>query len=154
MTGIALGRGAGRDVVIGFSQGCATGGHICAVVASKAGRAGHDCMIHVGWPETGVALMTALTRHIGRHVVSLLGHRGHAGKYLAGMASIASADDAGVDHRCTGEVGELARRVAGLASQAGRQVVARFRDWRHADKYLAVMAACAIVEDATVVHHA
>jgi len=54
--------------------------------------------------------MAAFARRQGsRHVIARFGHRRHTGKYLAVMASIATADDAGVDHRRTGEIGELAR---------------------------------------------
>ena len=40
--------------------------------------------------------------------------------HAVAMAACAIVGDANVVHRCAGEVGELGRSVAGLASQAGR----------------------------------
>jgi len=98
--------------------------------------------------------MTGLASSAGRQMVRRLGYWGHAGKHLAVMAACAVTEDAGVDHRSTSEISEFARQVAGLACLAGRQVVARFRYRRYTNKHLAVMAARATAEDATVVHHA
>jgi len=89
----------------------------------------------------------------GRSVLLALGRdtcKGHA----VAMATRAIVDNANMVHRGSGKRDELIRRMAGLARPAGRQVVARFSYRRHADKHLAVMAVCAITEDAAVTHHA
>ena len=96
--------------------------------------------------------MASLAWLAGRQVIARLGHRRHAGKYLAIVAGRAAAEDAGVDHRRAGEIAELARRVAGLARQAGRQVVRRLGHRGHAGKHLAVVASIAAADDAGMNH--
>jgi len=98
--------------------------------------------------------MTGLARQTGRQVIARFGYRRHPGKYLAVVAGRATTKDPRMDHCRTGEISELGRRMAGLASQCGRQVVARFSYRRYAKKHLAVMASCTTVEDDVVIHHA
>jgi len=64
--------------------------------------------------------MAYLTSPTCWQVVARLGFRGHAGKHLTVVASRATADDAGVDHRRTCKIGELARRMAKLARRRCR----------------------------------
>ena len=97
--------------------------------------------------------VAGLARRAGRQMVHRLGHRRHPGKDLTIVAACAAAEDAGVDHRRTGERGELARRVAGLARRAGRQMVHRLGHRRHPGKALAAVAARAAADDARVAHH-
>jgi len=62
--------------------------------------------------------------------------------------------DAHMVHRRSGEVGELARRVTGLASQIGRDVIDRFRYRCHSKEHLAVVTGITASGDAGMVHHA
>lgn len=96
VTGIALGGGTGRDVITGFAYASADGGQKRAVMASKAGRGSHDCMVHAGRFETGIVFMTTLTRRIGRHVVARLEHRSYTIKALAVVAARTAAENARV----------------------------------------------------------
>jgi len=96
--------------------------------------------------------MADLARSACRQVVARLGFRGHTCKHLTVVASRATADDAGVDHRSSCEIGELARRVAKLASCSGWQVITRLGYRCHTGKYLAVMAGCATTKNAGVDH--
>lgn len=69
------------------------------------------------------------------------------------MAQRAVIHDAGVLHRRTGtESSEVARRMTGLAGQAGRQMVGRFCHRRDTGKGLTVVAIGATADDAGVVH--
>jgi len=69
------------------------------------------------------------------------------------MAGIACTGDTQVIHHSIGEVGELGCRVAGLARQRGRQVVAWLGYWSHTKEHLAVMTGVAPIDDAGMVHH-
>jgi hypothetical protein len=141
-------------VVARLASRCHTGKGLAGVavrtVVSDA-RVVHRRTTKIG--ESGHRMATLARRQSSRHVVRRLGHRCHTGEHLAVVAGIATADDPGVDHHCPGEVGELARRVAGLAPLAGRQVVARLGHGRHAGKSLAVVAGRAAAEDAGMDHH-
>jgi len=145
---------AGRQMVTGFGDWRHTGEHLTVMTACTTVEdpgVNHRSARKIGELGRSVA---GLARQAGRQVVARLGYRSHTGKYLAVMTACTTADDAGVVHRCTGEIGELGRRVAGLASQAGRQVVARFRYRRHANKHLTVVAGRATADDPCMVHHA
>ena len=88
-----------------------------------------------------------------RDMCGRLRHWGHARKYLPVVAQRAVIHDASVLHRRTGtECSEVARRVAGLAGQAGRQMVGRFSHRRDTGKGLTVVAIGATADDAGVVH--
>lgn len=83
-----------------------------------------------------------------------LGLRCDAGKRLTVVAIGATADNARVVHNPSGEstgigIGGI---VAVLARNAGRQMVHRFRLWRHAGKDLAVVAIGATAGNAGMAH--
>jgi len=149
-----LARQAGRQVVARLGYRSHTGKYLAVMTACTTvedSGVNHRSARKIG--ELGRS-MASLASQTGRQVIARLGYRSHTGKYLTVMTACTTADDAGVVHRCTGEIGELGRRVAGLASQAGRQVVARFRYRRHANKHLTVVAGRATADDPCMVHHA
>jgi len=67
--------------------------------------------------------MAELTCCRSRQVVRWFGYWSDTSKYLAIVATGTIAEYAGMAHRRSGKIGELARQVAGFTSRAGRQVV-------------------------------
>ena len=84
--------------------------------------------------------MAGFARRRSRQVIRRLGQRGHTGKHLTVMAVGAIAEYTGVNHRRSGEIGELARRVTGFTRRRSRQVVTWFGHRAYTDKYLTVVA--------------
>jgi hypothetical protein len=143
---------AGRQMVARLGYRCHTKKHL-AVVATCA--IADDTGMNHGRPGKCGELarcMAGLARRAGRQVVCRLGYRCHTGKYLTVVAACTTAEDAGMAHRRTGEHGELVRCMAGLARRAGRQMFLRLGHRCHTGKYLPVVAAGAIAEDAGVAH--
>jgi len=151
VTGLA--RQRGRQVVARFGYRSDTREHLpvmaCDTSTQYAGVV-HHCAREAGELACRVAV---LARQGGRQVVTRFRNRCHTREHLAVMAIDTSTQYTGVAHHCSREAGELGSRVAGLARQRGRQVVARFRHWGDACEHLAIVAIDTIVDDATVVHH-
>lgn len=84
-----------------------------------------------------------------------LGHWLDACKRLTIVAVCTTTYDAGMFHRPAGKTTRtgIARRMAGLACQACRQVVYRLGNRRHARKHLTVVASRATTGDTGVNHH-
>jgi len=149
----SLARSAGRKMVRRLGHRCNSGKALSIVAGCAAAEdAG---MYHCRSRERRelVRRMAALAGSAGRKMVRRLGHRRHPGKALTIVTGCAAAEDAGMDHRRSGERCELARRMASLARRGGRQMVRRLGHRRHSGKALAIVAGCAIVHDAQVTHH-
>jgi hypothetical protein len=109
------GRQCGRHVIARLGHGCDTSENLAVMAASAtADNAG---MNHHRTGEVAelARRVTGLARQRGRQVVARFGYRRHSREHLTIMASDAIAQDTGVVHHRPGEIGELARRVAGLA---------------------------------------
>jgi len=116
----------------------------------------HDAhMIHRCAGEVGelACRVAGLASQCGWNMIDRFRYWYHTCEHLSVVAGVASAHDAGMVHRCAGEVVEFARRVTGLTDQRGRQVVARFGYRRHTEEYLAVVTCYASTGNTCVVHH-
>ena len=106
-------------------------------------------VVHHGTREVGELCrgVTGLARQAGRQVIERFVYWPYSCEHLTIVASVTSTRNARMVHHTTGEVGELRCRVAGLARQAGRQMVARFRYRCHTQEHLSVVARCTTTGD-------
>ena len=97
--------------------------------------------------------MASLAGRAEGQVVNRGGNGCDTGVNLAAVTARTAADDARVYHRRARERGELARRMAGLASRASRQMSGGLRHRSHPVEALPTVAERATAEYARMVHH-